>query len=728
MIMKRILLLPTLLFFAGHVASYAQFTVQDNVSPAGLVEYLTGTGVVITNIKLNGSCPTTAVGKFNHGSAPHVMGIDSGIVLTNGRAMTVGSDYGANAAYSDFATASFNGPGDPDLTALANMTTNDACVLEFDFVPAGDTVLFEYVFASEEYNGAHGNFNCSMNDVFGFFISGGTQYPVPENIALIPGTTLPVGVSTVNDGVGGCSQHTQYYNDNVGSTQFVYSGYTDVFTAMAIVTPCDTYHLKLAIADGGDYSYDSGVFLKAGSLNSIGLKIATDAPAGANAEGVAHAVRGCKSALVNFEREDELDQQLILKYNIAGTAVNGVDYVEIIDSVVFAPFQTSAQVEIQPLLVPGMPTGVKEVKLQIKSPYVCPNNNELIISEVIVEIYDSLYVNIVTQPTTSCPNDLLTIEADIDPSLSFVWTPETEISNPYSLVINPNPTKTTEYTITVSQPGSPGTCPSASATFTATVEPYPVIMLPSKDTTVCLSDSISLNVFVTPENIAWNALWQPSDYLRDNSSLNNKFFSPDFGDYHYTLEVKSPIAGCKSSDNMVIRVIAAFDFEEVYPADTTINYGDRIQLDSESEAISWYWYPPTYLSNASIKNPWAQPLKDITYTLVGVSKYGCMDTTQINIKVEYESKIAIPNAFSPNGDGVNDVFSLANLKFETLQIFQVYNRYGQLVFETMDKNKGWDGTFKGENVPADVYYYNIMFTTPVSNEQKQVQGDLTLLR
>src|SRR5690606_17418379 len=165
---------------------------------------------------MNAGCPGIAAGKFD-ASAVNI-GIDSGIVLTSGRVETVGGQFGVNAPYTSFASTDFSGPGDPDLTAIIQQTSplvssNDACVLEFDFVPAGDSVSFEYVFASEEYNGPHGNFNCSINDVFAFFISG-PGFTGPTNIALVPGTTnVPVGVETVNDGVGGCSNYTQYYNN-----------------------------------------------------------------------------------------------------------------------------------------------------------------------------------------------------------------------------------------------------------------------------------------------------------------------------------------------------------------------------------------------------------------------------------------------------------------------------------------------------------------------------------
>src|SRR5262249_24444669 len=152
---------------------------------------------------------------------------------------------------------------DADLATLAGATsTYDACVLEFDFKAAGDTVKFNYVFGSEEYP----EFACSpYNDVFGFLISGGvtsaaTSYPTPYNIARVPGTTIPVCINSVNSAptgttypIGTCnslgpgSPFGMYYINNSGSTTLVYDGKTTVLTAIAAVSPCDTYHLKLGI-------------------------------------------------------------------------------------------------------------------------------------------------------------------------------------------------------------------------------------------------------------------------------------------------------------------------------------------------------------------------------------------------------------------------------------------------------------------------------------------------
>ncbi|RYZ47880.1 MAG: hypothetical protein EOP49_20095, partial [Sphingobacteriales bacterium] len=254
---------------------HAQIDVVDNQTAQALAQTLVGQGVIMTNPTLN--CPTQANGKFTVTASN--LGLDSGIVLTSGRANTLGGLTGANGAPGMTASNTNSVAGDAQLTTLINSNTGgsiqtfDACILEFDFVPAGDTVKFDYVFGSDEYT----TYNCSINDVFGFFISG-PGLTGSQNIALIPGTAnTMVGISTVNNGQGagqgnpcflntfGNGPYTQYYIDNTAtSTTVVYNGMTQIFQAIKGVIPCETYHLKLAIADASDGILDSGVFLKAG--------------------------------------------------------------------------------------------------------------------------------------------------------------------------------------------------------------------------------------------------------------------------------------------------------------------------------------------------------------------------------------------------------------------------------------------------------------------------------
>jgi hypothetical protein len=265
-----IMLLSFLSFTQGH----AQLVATSGQTAAALAAALAGPGIVVSNATL--TCPSVANGTFSGGSSTTNLGINNGIVLTSGRVNPGGTGvFGATNTDGDFASNSNAAGGDADLSLLAGVSTNDACVLQFDFVPNGDKVSFHYQFGSEEYP----NFTCTQfNDVFGFFISG-PGYSGPTNIALVPGTSIPVAINSVNggsatgngniatcNGMGPGSPFPAYFINNVGHGAPVYDGMTKVLTASANVTPCATYHLKLGVADGSDFILDSGVFLESGSL------------------------------------------------------------------------------------------------------------------------------------------------------------------------------------------------------------------------------------------------------------------------------------------------------------------------------------------------------------------------------------------------------------------------------------------------------------------------------
>lgn len=248
-------------------AAQAQIQVTQSATTAevrSLVEnVLLGSCVTVSNVNYIG--PANAAGTFN--AANTSFNMQNGILLTTGRAgLAVGPD-NDNDAGLDQARV-----GDANLTTLAGVTTYDAVVLEFDFVPQDDTLRFNYVFGSEEYPEW---VNSQYNDVFGFFISGpgigGPYVGNAANIALIPNTNIPVAINNVNNGysatepANGPCDNCAYYVENANGSAVQYDGYTKVLTAQAVVTPCQTYHIRLAIGDAGDHIYDSGVFLQAGS-------------------------------------------------------------------------------------------------------------------------------------------------------------------------------------------------------------------------------------------------------------------------------------------------------------------------------------------------------------------------------------------------------------------------------------------------------------------------------
>jgi gliding motility-associated-like protein len=142
--------------------------------------------------------------------------------------------------------------------------------------------------------------------------------------------------------------------------------------------------------------------------------------------------------------------------------------------------------------------------------------------------------------------------------------------------------------------------------------------------------------------------------------------------------------------------------------------------------VYYYWKPNDgSLNNNNINNPIASPQQNTVYIVYGYDKNGCMDSAFVNVTLDYQGD-GIPSAFTPNGDGLNDIFRPA-LNFQKLVDFSVYNRWGQQVFQTNDKTHGWDGTYQGKPLDMGVYYYMIIVGDP-DGQNIIHKGEVTLIR
>jgi hypothetical protein len=250
------LILLTGIFLASLNPAKSQvIQVTSEITPEDMVEILIGSGLSYENVVFTGA--DSSRGSFWGG--PGNIGVSHGIILTSGHVdLAPGPNTLTGAGALNMTS------GDPDLQQLSgNGLSYDACVLEFDFVPFYQYVWFQFVFGSEEYPEYVGSY---FNDVFGFFISGpGISGPFSnnsKNIALIPGTDIPVSINNVNQDV-----NSQYFV--VNDSNFIqYDGFTTVLIAESEVVPMETYHIKLAICDMSDYVFDSGVLLQASSFCS----------------------------------------------------------------------------------------------------------------------------------------------------------------------------------------------------------------------------------------------------------------------------------------------------------------------------------------------------------------------------------------------------------------------------------------------------------------------------
>ena len=250
----------SLLFLLGLAVSIG-ISAQSNfglVEGANWQQYIStllgGNCVEISNVQYNAG-PNSA-GYFVNGN--NVIGINKGIVLSTGLVST--PFYSISSHFSEFATTYLAIDGDPILSAISGSISLDASAIEFDFKTEVNTLVFvKYVFASEEYPEFAPPNSSSFNDIFGFFVSGGGYKN--QNIALIPTTSTPVSINSIN----AITNPSLYLLEN---PNLIYDGYTEPLTATFQAVAGVTYHLKIVIADVADASFDSAVFLESIELEN----------------------------------------------------------------------------------------------------------------------------------------------------------------------------------------------------------------------------------------------------------------------------------------------------------------------------------------------------------------------------------------------------------------------------------------------------------------------------
>lgn len=336
------------------------------------------------------------------------------------------------------------------------------------------------------------------------------------------------------------------------------------------------------------------------------------------------------------------------------------------------------------------------------------------------------YVNMLTPDTAVCEMSTIQLRAEVPDNYTFVWSPVSGMVDPNRLDPTVTITHSQLFSLTASNPD----CPDVTGSVYVSMDSLPRIFLPPLET--CGTDSIDIIPMVDPDLNNYLVKWTPSNNLRNDGSLINKFSgAPGF--YSYNLSVKSPRLGCNTDFPVTITVFEPVRLK-LFPSDTIVKAGESFipryeghGLGTENREESWTWWPPHLTNNPFVSNPVITPEKDVQMEVLVINENGCVDSGTIHITVEYESNYFLPNAFSPNNDGLNDVFGIQNLKYEKLNSFRIFNKFGQEIFSTTDPNKGWDGTFKDKPLENGVYYYQIILTMP-RGEKKELKGDVTLIR
>jgi len=607
------LLFSFILLFLFTVNNVNAQLIIDNTSntPAQLVQnVLVGSGVSVSNVTYSGHIPRS-IGKFTTGNNPTNLGLTSGIIMSTGNVMD------APGPNSSGSTGTNNGTGsDPDLAALIpGHTIYDAAVLSFSFIPLSDTVRFRYVFGSDEYPEF---VNSNYNDVFGFFLSGpGINGPYSNsaiNIALVPGTNMPVTIDNVNQNV-----NSQYYvnNNNIGQGTVEYDGFTTVLTAWAVVTPCVPYQIKIAIGDAGDAIYDSAVFLEEASFSTSAISVDFNY----TMPGDTMAYRGCSNAVLNFNLPQAVTVNTNICYEIHGSAINGVDYQWIDTCITIPQGQQSAQLVIVPIDM-GVPAGVETVQIVLETN---PCQDDTI--TIYIRDYPPMSLNIPYD--TICDGESTTLHSFLSGGVgpfTYEWASGEQTT---SIQVGPPGPSVHTYVLTVTDACVPHVKQIVDSTVLV-VHAVPTSDFTTHSDTICLDDELTATYTgtATPNaNYSWNF------------SGGNVVSGSGQGPYQlewntaavHSLSLQVEENGCTSAityRSVTVLPIPIINMTSNITEDcnpVTVNF-----QDNTTNAAEWNWT----FNGAAPSTSTAQNPQGITYSTPGsynvtlhiVNIYGCTNT------------------------------------------------------------------------------------------------------
>jgi len=602
----------------------AQLQVTASTDAAALAQELVGPGVVVSNAVLN--CGANASGFFQSINTP--LDIDSGIFLGS---RTIYGAVGPNNSQG-YSTQT-GSPGDPDLNALISpYVTLDACILEFDVQPFGDTLKFDYVFGSEEYD----EYVCSQfNDVFAFFVTGpnplGGNYN-KKNVALIPNSNLAVTINSVNNGTpgsngtpGGCTSlaYSKYYQSNAGSSTLQYDGQTVVMNARLSVIPCNNYHLALKIADAQDRFYDSGVFLKSGSLTSN----STQVEVASNSNAYPDLVEGCLPGYMTLTRSSSIGLQLV-RLAYGGSATRGVDYSHLPDSIYFQNGFSTVTFPITPFL-DTIPEFMEDLIIYIINP--CTGQP---LDSATIMIYDSIQIE--SKPdTTVCMGDTIYLWAKDANNYFWESDPDIVAQNFDSITVVPSRTHTYRVESTI------GVC-SDFDNIKVTVVPYPWADA-GPDMDVCLGTVLQLQL--SDSNLQNQSYkWAPDSALAQ-TVLRNPYTVPLKTTKYFVTVTNEGI--CSITDSLIITV---HNLPMVYAGpDQRSCFGDSITFSATANrGGSYHWAPSLGLSDTLSPVIQASPPTTTQYTLTFTDSFGCSASDQVVLKIDPLPNVKITASQSGN--------------------------------------------------------------------------------
>ncbi|WP_431133322.1 choice-of-anchor L domain-containing protein [Psychroserpens mesophilus] len=618
---------------------------------------------------------------------------DGGFPFEEGLLLTTGDASQAAGPNTNFVSSGSTAwPGDPFLEGLIGEDSNNATIVEFDFVPLNNELSFDFLMASEEYD--MGTFECDFSDAFAFLLT--DEAGVTTNLAVVPGTTDPILVTNIHPDNGSCPAiNEQYFGeyipDNLPPISF--DGRTAVFTAFSPVNIGETYHIKLVIADARDSSWDSGVYLKAGSFDIGEVDLGGDITiAGGNAV--------CE------------DEPIIL--DTSAPNVNHVWYKDgfVIDGEIGSTLTVTEEGTYTVQII-FSPTCIIDDEVLIEflpNPVIANTPDDLsecsTTNQAAFNLNDNDSVVLGTQNAADFTITYHESQTNADSGSNSLMSPYINTSNPQTIYvrIEDNSTgcfETTSFTLSISSP-------------THTANSVELIGCDNDDDGIASFDLFNHDTEVLNGQDASQFIVTYHTSQADADSATGALASP-YDSSGATVFVRvetiiNPDCYVTNSFDLVIGTEPETTFTDTIDYEVCPNATSPITITAtpenynESEVtINWY------LDNGLIadENGLTLPVLEAgDYTIeVVFNDTGCSNEETITV-IELENCV-IPQGISPNGDMINDTFDLSSYGVTKLEIF---NRNGTLVYSKKNYTNEWFGqTDDGDELPVGTYFYTMEY-------------------
>jgi gliding motility-associated-like protein len=646
--MKKIVSLILVCSFTAVIGQ--QITVSSSYTAQQLVEniLINNPCIQVSNVSISGGNFTNgekSYGYFNANST--ILPFQEGVLLTTGK---LNNAVGPNSNFSDDG-GSMGWNGDSDLNTALNLSnTFNATILEFDFVSLANTIRFEYIFASEQYLSNPSPNQCNYTDGFAFLLKEVTASTY-QNLAVIPNTAIPVKVNTVRGNGTICPAANAAYFDafNNGSYPTTFDGQTKMLTAQATVLPNTPYHIKLVIADEGNYRYDSGIFLRAGSFDATkylgeNRLLATNNPLCANETLILDAT---ETAATNYQ------------WFLNGTAISGANN----------PTYTVTQTGIYSVEITVNTTCIITGQIEIET---APN---LILNQTSFSVCDTDTDGVAPFDLNVIRNQLFTnLPSNIN--IDFYIVPNGSTPLPITFT-NTIPFQQTIYALITNYPSC--------------YTPYPIqltvntfsTLFPTEVKLVCNNQPIELVAPSGYSNYTWNT--NPPQQSTSIFVTNAGTYTVNFTNSNGCSQSKIYLVG--TSEIALIEDIETTDFEDV----------TQVMIHVSGNGIYEYAINGSPFQNTSVFTL-TEPGE---YTATVNDTRGCGSVSKTFYVLNY------PKFFTPNGDSYNDLWQIKNLDKKGWGSSKIYifDRYGKLLKQLKPAEDGWDGTFNNHNLPATDYWF-----------------------